>query len=111
MLFQFQSWHQCFQVLDALQFLHHRGVVHLNIQPDNVIMQSRRRYDIKLVDFGQAHKITTMDGDPVDRVGTAEFMGVFESRLVTNYDNVIPNTSLLIIILTNYLICCNDKQS
>jgi len=63
------------QVLDAVQFLHHRGIVHLNIQPDNVIMQSRRRFDIKLVDFGLAQKITTTDGVPVDRVGLAEFMG------------------------------------
>jgi len=37
-------------------------------------MQSRRRFDIKLVDFGQANKITTTDGDPVARTGTAEFM-------------------------------------
>lgn len=62
------------QVLDALQFLHHRGIVHLNIQPDNVIMQSRRRFDIKLVDFGQAQKITSVEGEKVSRVGTAEFM-------------------------------------
>jgi len=64
------------QVLDALQFLHHHGIVHLNIQPDNVIMQSRRRFDVKLVDFGQAHKVTTTDGVKVSRIGTAEFMGI-----------------------------------
>jgi len=63
------------QVLDAVQFLHHRGIVHLSIQPDNVIMQSRRRFDVKLVDFGRAHRIITVDGVPVDRVGSAEFMG------------------------------------
>lgn len=62
------------QVLDAVQFLHHRGIVHLNIQPDNVIMQSRRRFDVKLVDFGLANKITTIDGEPVERIGAAEFM-------------------------------------
>jgi len=58
-----------------VQFLHHRGIVHLSIQPDNIIMQSRRRFDVKLVDFGRAQRITTMDGVPVDRVGSAEFMG------------------------------------
>jgi len=61
------------QVLDALQFLHHRGIVHLNIQPDNIIMTSRRRFDVKLIDFGQANKITTVDGEKVDRLGTAEY--------------------------------------
>ncbi|ELU05513.1 hypothetical protein CAPTEDRAFT_229047 [Capitella teleta] len=62
------------QVLDALQFLHHRGIVHLNLQPDNVIMQSRRRLDIKLIDFGRARKISNYDGEKIDRDGTAEFM-------------------------------------
>ena len=65
----------CVHVLDAVQFLHHRGIVHLNIAPDNVIMQSRRRFDVKLVDFGLAHKITTVDGVPLDRTGSPEFMG------------------------------------
>jgi serine/threonine protein kinase len=37
-------------------------------------MQSRRRLDVKLVDFGQANRITTIDGEPVERTGTAEFM-------------------------------------
>ena len=63
------------QVLDALQFLHHRGIVHLNIQPDNIIMISRRRFDIKLVDFGRARRIETAEGTKIPRNGTAEFMG------------------------------------
>jgi len=75
------------QVLDAVQFLHHRGVVHLSIQPDNVIMQSRRRFDVKLVDFGLAQKITTIDGVPVDRVGSAEFMGLCIASLPTCNNN------------------------
>ncbi|KAK2145039.1 hypothetical protein LSH36_707g01145 [Paralvinella palmiformis] len=62
------------QVLDALQFLHHIGIVHLNLQPDNVIMVSRRRFDIKLIDFGRARKITSFDGVKVPREGTADFM-------------------------------------
>jgi len=36
----------CVHVLDAVQFLHHRGIVHLNIAPDNVIMgQTDRQTD------------------------------------------------------------------
>jgi serine/threonine protein kinase len=64
------------QVLDGLQFLHHRGIVHLNVQPDNVVMLSRRRFDVKLIDFGRARKVTTYEGDKYtgERDGTAEFM-------------------------------------
>ena len=50
------------QVLDGLQFLHHRGIVHLNVQPDNVVFQSRRRFDVKLIDFGRARHVTTYEG-------------------------------------------------
>ncbi len=65
-------------VLDALQFLHHRGVVHLNLQPDNVIMVSRRRLDIKLIDFGRARHVSSFEGDKVNREGkTFEFMGMY----------------------------------
>ena len=64
------SW----QVLDALQYLHHRGIVHLNVQPDNVVMVSRRRLDVKLIDFGRARRVTSAEGVGVAAEGTAEFM-------------------------------------
>ena len=70
-------------MLDAVQFLHHRAIVHLNIQPDNVVMHSRRRFDIKLIDFGLAHKITTVDGDVVDRIGPDEFMGAYRMIILS----------------------------
>ena len=62
------------QVLDALQYLHHRGVVHLNVQPDNVVMVSRRRLDVKLIDFGRARRVTSAEGVGVAAEGTHEFM-------------------------------------
>ena len=62
-------------MLDACQFLHHRGIVHLNLQPDAVIMESRRRFDVKLVDFGRSQNISSYDGQPVPREGMTEFMG------------------------------------
>ncbi|KAL7294623.1 hypothetical protein TKK_0011927 [Trichogramma kaykai] len=46
------------QVLDAVQYLHWRGICHLNIQPDNVVMASLRSIHVKLVDFGSARKVS-----------------------------------------------------
>lgn len=46
------------QLLDALQYLHWRGYAHLDIQPDNVVMASVRSIQVKLVDFGSAHKVS-----------------------------------------------------
>jgi serine/threonine protein kinase len=84
----------CVKVLDAVQFLHHRGIIHLNIQPDNVVMHSRRRFDIKLIDFGLAHKITTVDGSIIDRIGPAEFMGNERYTFVTSLFMLFHNRSI-----------------
>ncbi|XP_013394705.1 obscurin-like [Lingula anatina] len=62
------------QVIDAVQYLHHQGVVHLNIQPDNVMMASRRRLDVRLGDFGCARIITDPMGEKMTQVGAPEFM-------------------------------------
>lgn len=48
------------QVLDALQYLHWRGVCHLDIQPDNVVMASLRAVQVKLVDFGSARRVSRL---------------------------------------------------
>ena len=74
-----------FQILDALQFLHHRGQVHLNLQPDNVIMVSRRRWDIKLIDFGRARHISTYEGERIPKDGTVEFMGKWPTNSFFRY--------------------------
>ena len=40
-------------------------------------MVSRRRFDVKLIDFGRARKITTYEGEKIPKDGTPEFMGKF----------------------------------
>ena len=88
------SW----QVLDALQYLHHRGIVHLNVQPDNVVMVSRRRLDVKLIDFGRARRVTSAEGVGVAAEGTAEFMCEYYylvSRCYVNVRGILPCCRLL----------------
>lgn len=48
------------QILDAIQYLHWRGICHLNIQPDNIVMSSVRSVQIKLVDFGTANRVSKL---------------------------------------------------
>ncbi|XP_065561807.1 obscurin-like [Artemia franciscana] len=50
------------QVLDALQYLHWRGLGYLDLQFDNIVLTSSRTVDVKLVDFGCA--------EPVSKLGT-----------------------------------------
>lgn len=62
------------QMLDGLQYLHWRGYCHLDLQPDNVVMASVRSIQVKLVDFGSAHKVTKL-GTSVPQVGELEYKG------------------------------------
>ncbi|XP_063238451.1 obscurin isoform X6 [Bacillus rossius redtenbacheri] len=54
------------QVLDGLQYLHWRGLCHLDLQPDNVVMASVRSVQVKLVDLGSAQKVSKL-GTVVER--------------------------------------------
>ncbi|CAI4230016.1 unnamed protein product [Auanema sp. JU1783] len=47
------------QVASALHWLHFRGIAHLDINPHNVMFQSKRNWIVKLVDFGSAQKLST----------------------------------------------------
>lgn len=62
------------QILDGLQYLHWRGYCHLDLQPDNVVMASVRSIQVKLIDFGSAHKVTKL-GTSVPQVGELEYKG------------------------------------
>uniref|UniRef100_A0A0K0D0M0 Protein kinase domain-containing protein n=1 Tax=Angiostrongylus cantonensis TaxID=6313 RepID=A0A0K0D0M0_ANGCA len=42
------------QLTGALHWLHFRGIVHLDVNPYNVMFQSKRNWIVKLVDFGSA---------------------------------------------------------
>uniref|UniRef100_T1IIA6 Muscle M-line assembly protein unc-89 n=1 Tax=Strigamia maritima TaxID=126957 RepID=T1IIA6_STRMM len=45
------------QLLDALEYLHFRQIAHLDIQPDNVVMNSLQLVQLKLVDMGSAQRV------------------------------------------------------
>jgi len=43
-----------FQVLNALRYLHPRGVAHRDLKPENILVESRSPFSIELADFGLA---------------------------------------------------------
>ncbi|XP_038646242.1 striated muscle preferentially expressed protein kinase [Scyliorhinus canicula] len=61
------------QILQGLDYLHSRRIVHLDIKPDNVIVTYLNV--VKLVDFGSAHFFNPIVPKPLGlRVGTPEYM-------------------------------------
>lgn len=44
-----------FQALNALRYLHPRGVAHRDLKPENILVESRSPLRIKLADFGLAN--------------------------------------------------------
>ena len=60
------------QICQALSYLHHNNIVHLDLKVENIMVSCPERRQIKLVDFGIAKKL--QPGQPCKVLcGTAEF--------------------------------------
>ncbi|XP_022990536.1 dual specificity tyrosine-phosphorylation-regulated kinase 3-like isoform X4 [Cucurbita maxima] len=42
------------QCLEALEFLHHLGIIHCDLKPENILMKSYKRCEIKVIDLGSS---------------------------------------------------------
>lgn len=57
-----------------MQYLHWRGLCHLDLQPDNILMSDIRSIQIKLVDLGSAHRVSKL-GTKIPVVGHPDYIG------------------------------------
>ncbi|XP_055331451.1 twitchin-like isoform X3 [Paramacrobiotus metropolitanus] len=64
--------HYMRQICEAVKHMHENNIVHLDLKPENIMCQTRKSTNVKLIDFGLATKL-----DPSAEVkittGTAEF--------------------------------------
>nr|XP_049692291.1 obscurin isoform X2 [Helicoverpa armigera] len=86
------------QILDGLQYLHWRGYCHLDLQPDNVVMASVRSIQVKLIDFGSAHKVTKL-GTSVPQVGELEY----KAPEIINDEPAYPQTDIWSVGVLTYI--------
>ncbi|XP_066256138.1 obscurin isoform X9 [Euwallacea similis] len=86
------------QVLDGLQYLHWRGLCHLDLQPDNVVMASVRSLQVKLVDLGSAHRVTKL-GTKVPVLGHRDYI----SPEVLAEEPAFPQTDIWTVGVLAYL--------
>ncbi|VDM08832.1 unnamed protein product, partial [Wuchereria bancrofti] len=49
------------QILQGVQQMHNKGIVHLDLKPENIMLTSNGSNDIKIVDFGLAQKMDTKE--------------------------------------------------
>lgn len=62
------------QILQAVEYLHNRRVLHLDLNPDNIMVTSLNA--IKIVDFGSAQSFNPLSLKRQDSgAGTLEYMG------------------------------------
>lgn len=61
-------------LLDAIYFLHQHNVVHGDMKPDNIIVDSNNR--LKLIDFAYAHIMESLEAQrrPLKIRGTRVYM-------------------------------------
>ncbi|XP_041087581.1 LOW QUALITY PROTEIN: myosin light chain kinase, smooth muscle [Polyodon spathula] len=45
------------QILEGVQYMHHRNIVHLDLKPENIVCVNRTGTLIKIIDFGLASKL------------------------------------------------------
>lgn len=74
----------CLQILDALQYLKLCNVLYLDLRHDNLLIESRRRDRVRLVDFGAARKLENKKRIVLPR---QQIITEFMCELKTMYSN------------------------
>lgn len=87
------------QILEGLQHMHQRDVLHLDLKPENIMLIRPDSKQIKLIDFGLARKYNPRENLKV-MFGTPEFV----APEVITYERITPATDLWSIGVIAYIL-------
>lgn len=52
------------QVLESLQFIHSKGVIHADLKPENILLEDYSTCDVKIIDFGSCYYLDGVEELP-----------------------------------------------
>nr|XP_045596116.1 death-associated protein kinase 1-like isoform X2 [Procambarus clarkii] len=87
------------QILQGVRHMHSLGIAHLDLKPENVLLLSKNRQHIKLIDFGLSRVITQAE-EVRDMMGTAEFV----APEIVNYEPLCLATDMWAIGVITYIL-------
>ncbi|KAK7082619.1 hypothetical protein SK128_004413 [Halocaridina rubra] len=87
------------QILQGVKHMHFNSIAHLDLKPENVLLLSKNRQHIKLIDFGLSRMLTHAE-EVRDIMGTAEFV----APEIVNYEPLCLATDMWAIGVITYIL-------
>ena len=95
-----------YQILDGLEAIHNAGMLHLDIKPTNIMVDSH--YVVKLIDFGASKQQSTVGGATMS-TGSSYTNGYAPSeQMAQSYDKFGPWTDFYALGATVYKLLTNQ---
>ncbi|XP_015282388.1 PREDICTED: striated muscle preferentially expressed protein kinase [Gekko japonicus] len=102
------------QVLEGISYLHHRGILHLDIKPENLLLAEPGSDQVRICDFGNAQELTP-DEPRYCKYGTPEFVSpeIISQSPVSTVTDVWPVGVITYLCLTGIspFVGENDKTT